>query len=140
MLVEGLVAHEVKKTGLEDELVLQVKELACYVCDDMKDVINYVDVETLLMVQPICMEGLIQDLKHEVSILWLAASAFEIIMNPLQWRIAKKTQKVEIQHPEVLISHHKEYSLEHLTAKLHMLDIYLDVFHKYSHLCTTRRH
>ena len=69
MLVKWLVVYEVKKTSLEDELVLQVKELPSYFSYDVKDVIDDVDVETLLMVQPICMKRLIEDLKHKVSVL-----------------------------------------------------------------------
>ena len=139
-MVKWLVVDEIEQASLEDELVLQVKELACHVGDDVEDIVDDMDVEALLVMQPTCMKGLIEDLKHEISILWLTASAFEVIMDPLQRRIAEEAQKVEIQHPEVLISHHEEYTFEHLTTKLHMLDIYLDVLHENSHLCTARRH
>lgn len=44
LLVEWLVVHEVKKTSLEDELVLQVKQLAGYVSNNVQDVVNDMDV------------------------------------------------------------------------------------------------
>lgn len=78
---------------------MKVKELTGHISDDMKNIIDDMDIETLLMMQPACMEGLIEDLKHKISILWLSASSLEVIVNALQWGIAKEAQKVEIQNP-----------------------------------------